>query len=199
MSESPRRPPHFELARVYQDGSQQTERIELGNLDELVKKGGSLKMGRRGFIGLSAISTAALLAACGMDSAPPSPNAMTGASGAFALNGPDESNGQLFYVPRNTPVAMIARNTVTTWLKIEVADGGIGWSRMEDIIPNKGVSVASLPVSEDIINQPTPTPTPDNGGDNGGNGGSGGGSGGGYGGGGGYCSCNEICICIPVG
>lgn len=56
--------PHYELRRIYTDGSQTTESIELYKLIEVIKQGRSLKAARRGFLGLSALSVGALAAAC---------------------------------------------------------------------------------------------------------------------------------------
>lgn len=70
--------PRFELQHVREDGSKE---IELCDLKEFLRHGaGGLKMGRRGFLGLSAFSSAALLAACQAAALSPTPTAQATAT-----------------------------------------------------------------------------------------------------------------------
>lgn len=215
MSESKRTRPHFELARIYQDGGQEVEQIELCNLDNVLKKGSNLKMARRGFIGLSALSTSALLAACGGPTftskptptpTPTSPSYQLPAGqapsqGLDVRNGPGSNYDLLFALPGGTQFTIMARDATSSWFEIFTLDGQKGWVLVSLVIlEDPSFPVSSLPVSSEIeptptsVPSPTPTsvpsptplpvpsPTPPSGG-----------------GGGGYCTCNEICVCIPIG
>ena len=222
MSEVKRDRPHFELARIYQDGSQEIEQIELYNLENVLQKGSNLKMVRRGFLGLSALSTTALLAACqggqpstSQNSPPTAPTATPSPSptpppvppfrgqapdqGLDVYSGPDlAAYSLLFTLPGGTQFTMFARNATADWVEIRTDDqdgNRQGWSQLSLIVTNAdSSSVSSLPVPNDIPPPPEPTVAPT------------------------VepttvpggscdpnqdpncqCTCNQICICIPVG
>ena len=201
MSQMKHNAPHFELARIYQDGSQEIEQIELYDLENVLKKGTNLKMARRGFIGLSVLSTSALLAACGVSAAatpkpsptptptdtptptpPPTGQASSGSGELDVRVGPGYDYDLSFMLPDGTQFTISARDSTSTWVEISMSDGRKGWVLVSQITIESPVGIDSLPVSSDIQPTPVPTVVPT------------------YGGGGGsYCTCNEICTCIPVG
>jgi hypothetical protein len=225
MNEMKRNIPHFELARIYQDGSQETERIELCNLENVLNKGSNLTMPRRGFLGLAALSTGALVVACSASTAAPTPTPPptdtptptptppptdtptptptpppTGqANGELDVRvGPGDEYDVSFTLSDGTQFTLSARDSTSSWVEISTSDEQTGWVPVSQITIDPSVSIDSLQVSSDYPPPPQPTeaPTVEPTTIPGG-------------GGGGscdpnqdpncLCTCNEICTCIPVG
>jgi hypothetical protein len=188
MSEMKRNRPHFEVARIYQDGSQEIERIELCNLENVLNKGSNLKMARRGFIGLATLSTGVLVVACGTSTAAPTPPPTdtpiptpppTGrAPGPGTLDvrvGPGFEYDVSFTLSKGTQFTLSARDSTSSWVEISTSNEQTGWVSVPQIKIDASVSIDSLPISSDYPPQPQPTS-----------------------GSGDWCTCNQICTCIPV-
>jgi hypothetical protein len=93
-------------------------------------------------------------------------------------SGPDVSFDITFTLGSGTTVTMIGRDPTSTWLEIQASDGETGWALEAQLDITPGFYVGTLPVPANI-------PTPPN-------------NGGGGGGGGGFCTCNQICTCVPI-
>lgn len=211
--------PSFELARVYEDGRREVEAIELRNVGGIFTKGARVAMGRRGFLGISALSTGALLAACDIARAttttqptpappptvtprptplPPLPMGIATGGGALVYSGAYYSAPVTFKLPAKTRFPVLARDSTGGWLFMHYNYRGKehdGWVKSAVVALDPPMPPWNLPIANawDVASTPGPTPTP-----------------rptpvptatpdyGGGGGGGGYCSCNEVCVCIPV-
>jgi hypothetical protein len=203
--------PSFELARVYEDGRREVEAIELRNVGGIFTKGARVAMGRRGFLGLSALSTGALLAACDVTQAtttqpapaPPSTPTATPAppmgnappQGTKVYAGPNFRYKVTYKLPGAARFAVLGRDDGGEWLFIDYTTPSthhVGWVFAISVSLDPGSSITALPVipvanplltptpyPTPLPAPPTPTPVIS------------------YGGGG-YCTCNEICVCIPV-
>jgi uncharacterized protein YgiM (DUF1202 family) len=172
--------PHFELAHIYQDGNQETERIELYHIEDVIHKGSHLKMARRGFVGLAALSTGALLAACGAatsTSSPPStptptntpiptptntpaptPSPIVTGQASYSSSpelevhlGPGDEYDVSFTLPNGTSFTITARDSSSNWADISTDDGRLGWAPVSDITITSSLSLDSLPVPGGVI------------------------------------------------
>lgn len=91
-------------------------------------------------------------------------------------DGPDFSFTVQFTLSGGVQVKLIGRDQAADWVEIDTPDARTGWAYTLNLNISVGFNVNSLPVPANI-----PTP-PNNGG----------------GGGGGFCTCDQICTCVPV-
>lgn len=175
MSESSIKRPHFELARVSEGGDAEVSRIELRQIGKTIGDGTQLTMARRGFIGLSALSAGALLAACSVVTASktkkPSKATATATTPAIITGYAPPLGVSLYTAPyTGAPVAaslnpgtkfqVVARDTTSVWVEIIVVDGRTGWVISTSVEFDVEFSIGSLPISNDVEPSPSPTPAP---------------------------------------
>lgn len=227
--------PHFELRRIYADGQQESETIELYKLVDVVRQGHTLKTARRGFLGVSVLSVGALLAACEVkpplitpaarprsatssaaDTPAPTPTSSSTATPSPTLTPLPRPIGQvkppglnlrqgpgteypviLGFRPGDT-FRLIARHATLAWVEVRTDADQTGWVYAPLLILEPGFDINSLPINEEIPptpvppaatatppptpppTSPPPAPPPPS-------------SPGGV-----ICTCNQVCICIPV-
>jgi uncharacterized protein YgiM (DUF1202 family) len=91
---------------------------------------------------------------------PPAPGGPTAAVATGALNvrsGPDVGFPVLTVVTQGQALALLGRNSASTWAYVTAPNGVKGWVNASLITPT--VPISSLPITENVIPTPAPLPT----------------------------------------
>lgn len=111
----------------------------------------------------------------------------TGFSDVELKTGPGTMYARVTTAGNGEPLTLIARTADSKWILCIARDGGQGWVPIENIEVEGNIPVSALRVETNIPPTPLPVrptsapgPRPP------------------FPGGGSYCTCNKVCVCIPV-